>query len=308
MISIAALSWHVGEPVEGIYTLHEPQWRMTRYGLPFFAATLQDATGAIAGYDWSPDGGMRELAPGQSCVCRLRPRRLRHQLVADLMSCRPATGALPLSGGPILRPPPAQLMTLLRVFVKDCPVPALKHFLRDVFADEAIRTAFLSLPASLNHHHAWPGGLAAHSLEVATITRHTLTGLGEDEHWLAATAGLLHDIGKIRTLRGDGRRTQLGFVVRHEALAVEILAPALKTLDQAWPDGGIALRYLLTWRQTRTGAPPLLPGAVALDCADRISSAQAVRDDLFRGRPDWQRFARHEGHGPPSTFWRPRLP
>lgn len=185
---------------------------------------------------------------------------------------------------------------------------ALRAFLKDVFADNKLRKTFLSLPASHSHHHAQSGGLAAHSLEVAAIAHRALIDLDENERWLACTAGLLHDIGKLRTLQPGGRRTMLGYLVDHEQLTLEILASALGSLDRAWPDGGAALRYLLTWRRAKTTGRPLLPAALALEFADRLSSASGIRDDLFKDRPAWQRFVRFRGRGPQTTFWRPRLP
>lgn len=41
----------------------------------------------------------------------------------------------------------------------------LGSFLRQVFADPKIGPAFLVAPASLDHHHAFSGGLLVHSAE-----------------------------------------------------------------------------------------------------------------------------------------------
>ena len=310
MIPISALSSHVGEVVEGLYELHEPQWRNARNGIPFFSASLQDHTGQLRVYGWSPGFQAGILAPDQMTSCRLRPRRRNDGLVADVLTCRQRAGSSPhpLERNTLERLPLPPLAGELRMFLTQCPIPALRAFLKEVFTDDGLRNAFLSLPASQAHHHACPGGLAAHSLEVATIAHGALIDLEEGERWLACVAGLLHDIGKLRTLQGSGRRTVLGYLVDHEQLTLEILAPALGSLDRIWPDGGTALRYLLTWRRAKSTGRPLLPAALAIEFADQLSSARGVRDDLFEGRPDWQRFVRFRGCGPQTTFWRPRLP
>ena len=310
MTPISAFSSHVGKVVEGLYELHDPEWRTTRQGRPFFSASLQDRTGRLPIYGWPPEFRGGAVAPRQRTVCHLRPRWRSDGLVADILACRPWTDPLPhpLQHNTPGQPARAQISGELRLFVTRCPIPALRAFLKDVFTETKLRDAFLSLPASHSHHHAWPGGLAAHSLEVATIVHRTLVDLDESERWLACVAGLLHDVGKLRTLQSGGRRPVLGYLVDHEQLTLEILAPALGSLDRKWPDGGTALRYFLTWRRTQSMGRPLLPGALALEFADRLSSARSIREDLFKGRPAWQRFARFEGRGPQTTFWRPRLP
>jgi len=124
-------------------------------------------------------------------------------------------------------------------------VPELAHFISQVFSDRELTTAFFTRPASERHHHAWPGGLAEHSLEVASRVETMLAHVTEQERWLASAAGLLHDLGKIRTHQDDGRCTATGYVMKHEELTLELLAPALKSLDKSWSDGANALRYLL---------------------------------------------------------------
>ena len=310
MTPISAFSSHVGKVVEGLYELHDPEWRTTRQGRPFFSASLQDRTGRLPIYGWPPEFRAGVLAPRQRTLCVLRPRRRTDGLVADILTCRPWTDPLPhpLQHNTPGQPARAQISGELRLFVTRCPIPALRAFLKDVFTETKLRDAFLSLPASHSHHHAWPGGLAAHSLEVAAIVHRALGDLDESERWLACVAGLLHDIGKLRTLQWGGRRTTLGYLVDHEQLTLETLAPALGSLDRTWPDGGTALRYLLTWRRAKSGGRPLLPAALALEFADRLSSVGDIRDDLFKDRPAWQRFVRFRGRGPQTTFWRPRLP
>lgn len=310
MVLISDLCRHVGTVVEGVYRLRQSEWRTTRDGRAFFSGLIEDPSGRIAVYGWQPEFRAGVLEPEQLTSCQLRPRWRNDGLVADVLAChqQAVPSAHPLQLRAPERLPIPSLAGELRFFIEACPVPELKAFLEVLFANEGLAGAFLTLPASQSHHHAWPGGLAAHSLEVATIIRRTLIEADESERWLTCVAGLLHDLGKLRTLQSGGRRKVLGYLIDHEQLTLEILASALSVLDSEWPDGGAALRYLLTWRSGKPGGRPLLPGAVALEYADRLSSALAVRNDLFKDRPEWQRFARLEGRGPRTAFWRPRLP
>lgn len=203
--------------------------------------------------------------------------------------------------------PNMEQLEQLNRWLDECPVASLRRFVLDVFHDERIAGSFFTCPASVDHHHAFAGGLAEHSLEVAGGV---LSVLAERECsdlvWLASCAGLFHDIGKIRTHRVDGKNTKTGYILQHDQLTLEILAPAFAELDKRWSDGANALRYLLTLNQRKDHASrPLMPSGVALQMMDRLSAAQDAERKAYKGKPGWQRFARLHVPGPPSRFWRP---
>lgn len=82
--------------------------------------------------------------------------------------------------------------------------PALRRFIRDVFADFRVFEDFWKAEAAPDHHH-WPGGLAAHALELAqgVIERmDEIPASGErwsrDELDLGIVVAILHDLGECR--------------------------------------------------------------------------------------------------------------
>lgn len=123
--------------------------------------------------------------------------------------------------------------------------PALGQFLDALFTDTEIAIPFLQLPASSNHHHNTYGGLLKHSLEVAKIASDQCYDT-PDERDIALVAALLHDIGKVRTLGTNLRATSLGKMLGHDALTLEVCAPALKLLDKEWPEAAYTLRHVWT--------------------------------------------------------------
>ena len=54
---------------------------------------------------------------------------------------------------------------------------------------------FSTAPGGKDHHHNYPGGLADHTFEVATLAMRFAEGFGEEE--LALVAAVFHDYGKI---------------------------------------------------------------------------------------------------------------
>lgn len=148
--------------------------------------------------------------------------------------------------------------------------PHVRQFLLRVFSDPMIGPAFLDRPASIAHHHAYPGGLFVHSVQVAW--RLFREPVGTDEKALLVAAGLLHDVGKVRCYSPAGWRTELGCQVDHDALTLEVLAPYLQGLDAAWPQGAARLRHLLTWRPSREQPRPADPLVELLRSADRLGA------------------------------------
>lgn len=193
-------------------------------------------------------------------------------------------------------------------WLQPCPYPPLKTFVYQVLGQPLVGCDFFSLPASANHHHCHAGGLAQHSLEVAQSVYAVSASFDEHERWLAAVAGLLHDLGKVRCFHADGRRTETGYLVSHELLGLELIVPALSRLDSVWADGANALRYLFDWMLRPRPQRPMMPIALSIKQADVMSASADNRQRAFSSKPDWQTFARFDGSGPANTYWLPRPP
>jgi 3'-5' exoribonuclease len=181
----------------------------------------------------------------------------------------------------------------------------LTQFISCVFADDTFALPFVRLPASRSHHHSVAGGLLGHSLECAEMVQR-FTEFSQDMTDLAVAAALLHDAGKVVTLRTPDKFCIEGAVLDHNALTLEVLAPHLKRLDAVNQEVATALRYLWTWQRHRRGqSHPVVTIAEAVAAADRISSGLSIEEMVFRERPNWQTIVRNESHG--GIVWRPNL-
>lgn len=165
---------------------------------------------------------------------------------------------------------------LLRAIFSWLPEDNLKQFLVRVFNDTTIVDDFSTAPASRAHHHAFTGGLMVHSVDVAWRLFNQRQ-FSSRERYLGVVAGLLHDIGKIKTLTKSMTRTQVGSVMNHELLTLEILSPHLRWLDEHDFEMAISLRSLLTWKPQNYDPIPALDVFEAVKSADRISSANGLQ-------------------------------
>ena len=163
--------------------------------------------------------------------------------------------------------------------------PSLGQFVDKLFDDEKIAQAFLKLPASTQYHHNVVGGLLAHSVEVAEIMS-SLSYNNQDERLIATVAGLLHDIGKVRTLGVNHTTTQIGKMVSHDHLTLEVCADAFKTLDKTWPEAANTLRHVWTCSTpgSKFGFQPNCSIAHKLRFADGESMRKYDANKLYKSR------------------------
>jgi len=167
--------------------------------------------------------------------------------------------------------------------LKTAPVRGL---LAAVLADPAIGPGWVRLPGSVRHHHAEPGGLLAHSVEMAGWAAHLGPQvLPESEQDLAVAAAQCHDLGKVQTLSSSFRLTALGRWVRHETVTLQLLAPHLAVLQAEWPQGAAALTHALSWFPTQDEPLPRLPLVVLLRQLDQLSTVNWLRTRAFAAVP-----------------------
>lgn len=253
--------------------------RMTRWQQPYLELILAVGGNLIRSCVWKPSliNRSQHIEAGREYNCQLRLRRFNGEIRGDI-SCVAEADSLALSERVVSRLLSTEQINELNEWLRDCPLSTLRQFVLNVFSDEQIAEAFFTRPASREHHHCWQGGLAEHSLEVA---HGVLRALSPDEDqqiaWLTSCAGIFHDIGKARTHRNDGMYTPLGHTLDHDSMTLEILAPALKTLERTWSEGANALRYLLTLKSRPAHAKRLLiPAGIILLEQDRYSAGYSA--------------------------------
>lgn len=150
----------------------------------------------------------------------------------------------------------------------------LRRLMAAVLRMPDVHAGYWSAPASLSHHHALPGGLAQHSLEVAVATA-SVRGLDVWQRDLVMTHALLHDIGKVWAY-AEGRLTDEARRLGHEALGYRALIPALASLEAMDPSSHEALDALLSGAWKRTCRHPAAALGEIVRAMDRFSAARGV--------------------------------
>jgi 3'-5' exoribonuclease len=158
--------------------------------------------------------------------------------------------------------------------------PDLARLMRGIFRDKDVRAAFCAAPAAHANHHAYPGGLLEHTVEVAELAMDACRRLGSMDRDLLLTGALLHDIGKIREI--DGTRpgypfTDSGSLVGHVMLGSEMVGTAAQALEMPVDPALVcAVQHMILSHHGRKewGAPvePATPEAILLHNCDYISA------------------------------------
>jgi 3'-5' exoribonuclease len=186
--------------------------------------------------------------------------------------------------------PASSSFDLLIKAVRSLESPHLKQFLKRVLERRDRMETFLKAPASKNYHHAYPGGLLVHSLDVAK----TVVGmirLSEPQmprllQETAFVAGLLHDIGKTYTFDAQGRYTATSKLCGHDSFTLEACAYGLAYLDRHEPELAITLRHIWTCASpgARYGSPAAMTLARYVRDADGQSAMANNQRNAFNSR------------------------
>lgn len=221
--------------ITGSFEVADVHEGRSRVGSRFLRLGLIDHDASLAAYAFSDScRGFRRPRPGEQL--RLHGH-FRWRNGAREILC---TSLCPEDSSPAI----AWAKVRARLMLHWIDHAAMRPFLVSVFRDPDLGPAFLDRPASIAHHHTYPGGLLVHSTDVAW--RLFREPLGADDKALLVAAGLLHDLGKVRCYTAEGQRTALGYQVDHDALTLELLAPHLRALEVNWSAGAVRLRQLLT--------------------------------------------------------------
>lgn len=242
-------------PVSGEFRLRDVSINETRAGRQYLRIFLEDARGSVPAYLWKEDIYRGFYLPNLSLVRIEGQGRYHGNLSRIDLHAIEATGFK--QAGDVVRLIPQsfcpipKLLSELQSAINRITLPVLRRFVEAVLADDSIAFPFVSAPASLNHHHNYPGGLLKHSLECYHQMVELQHGFRQESYELGLISSLFHDIGKVLTLTQEMTRTSLGQSADHDKLTLELLRPYLAQLEQSWPAGEQELRYLLTWKVKR---------------------------------------------------------
>jgi 3'-5' exoribonuclease len=256
--------------VEGVYAVARKQRLRTRQGSPYLALELVDATGRIEARIWS-DVDLLDSRFHEGDAVRVlgRVERFRERLQLEIRSLE-AAEADPASLVPAARRDLDELDGFLEFLAAEISNPGLHRLVARFVDDETFRRRLRELPATVDAHHAYAGGLLEHTVGVATLCREAAQLHPRLRSDLLLAAAILHDVGRTRELdRGPlFLPTSEGKLLGHVHLGLRLVEERAADLE---PDVLAELLHAIAAhhdaRAARTAEASVLYHANQLDAA-----------------------------------------
>jgi 3'-5' exoribonuclease len=220
--------------VEGVYAVAKKERLRTRAGAPYLALELVDASGRIQARVWS-DVDLLDSRFDEGDAVRVLGRvdRFRDRLQLEIRSLEPAEEVDPESLAPSLRRDGDELEGFLEFLAGEISHAGLKAAVGRFVGDDDLRARLRALPATVDGHHSYAGGLLEHTVGVATICREVTQLHPRLRADLLLAAALLHDVGRTAELtRGPVfKPTEEGRLLGHVHLGLRMIEERAAPLE-----------------------------------------------------------------------------
>ncbi len=183
--------------VEGVYAVARKERLRTRAGASYLALELTDESGRVEARVWNDvdllDGRFSE---GDAVRVLGRVESFRDKLQIQVRTLEPAPDADPTTLAPAGRRDPDELEGFLDFLVAEIAHEPLRTTVSSLLGDGESRRRLRTLPATVEGHHSYAGGLLEHTVGVATICRDLCQLHPRLRSDLLLAAALSHDLGR----------------------------------------------------------------------------------------------------------------
>ncbi len=238
-----------GDVVNDYFVAVRKDLRESQRGSKFLGCVFKDRTGEIGGITWNNAANMAgqfELGQVVNVRGKVHVHKDRLQVLVDQI--------LPLRDeeyeeSDLVHIPQdlKRVVDELWAILETMTNPWLKQFCEKLREDEAFVDGFTQAPAGKNWHHAYPGGLAKHCLELAHVAIHVCDVFRHVDRDLVLAGVLMHDVGKIEEM-SQGlyiEYTKAGKLVGHVAIGLERAERVIAQIDGFPEDLRLHLQHLI---------------------------------------------------------------
>jgi 3'-5' exoribonuclease len=219
--------------VEGVYAVAKKERLRTKNGAAYLALELVDPSGRISARVWN-DVELLDARFSEGDAVRVlgRVERFRDRLQLEVRTLEPAEDVDPASMAPAMRRDADELEGFLEFLMAEISHEGLHGAVLKVL-DKGTIVSMRSLPATIESHHSYAGGLLEHTVGVATLCRETGQLHPRLRGDLLLAAALVHDVGRTVEL-GRGpvfRQTDEGRLLGHVHLGLRLIEERAAMLD-----------------------------------------------------------------------------
>jgi len=273
-----------GIQIEQAFRAADKQLRVNRQGGKYILLRLADRSGVLAGMLWNADEQLFDsFDRGDYVFCRGRTQIHNGALqiiVSDLQRMDPSE----VDESDFERFDAAaseQQMEQLGQLLGELENPHLKRLGQLFLDDQPLMSRFARAAAAVTNHHAYPGGLLRHTLDIMELVSLIAPRYPQLDRELLLFGAFLHDLGKIDEMSHGGEisYTDRGQLVGHIVIGVQLLGGKIAELDGAEPFPEtlrLHLEHLIVSHhgQLEFGSPkvPVTLEAIALHYLDNLDA------------------------------------
>ncbi len=277
-----------GQQLEQSFQAADKQLRVNRQGGKYILLRLSDRTGVIAGMLWNADERIFDsFERGDYVLCRGRTQVHNGNLqviVTHIQRLDPSDVDIAeferfdAENSEKLRARLAEIMGEMKNV-------HLRRLGQAYLNDDDFMAKLTVAAAAVSNHHAYPGGLLQHSLDLMELACLIGPRYPQLDVELLMFGAFLHDLGKTEELSAGGEvsYTDRGQMVGHIVIGVQMLGEKIASLEstgEAFPkDLRLQLEHLIVSHhgQIEFGSPklPVTLEAVALHHLDNLDAKLA---------------------------------
>ena len=297
-----------GQQLDQPFRVADKQLRVNRQGGKYILLRLSDRSGTIAGMQWNADERMFDLFDrGDYVFCRGRTQIHNGNLqviVNELERMDPSE--VDIAEFERFDAASAdKLETRLKELLGGLRNVKLRALGETFLADSGFVTQLKCAAAAVSNHHAYPGGLLRHTIDLMEMCQVIGDRYDELDTELMIFGAFLHDLGKIEELSSGGEvsYTDRGQMLGHIVIGIQMLGDKIVELEskssESFPkELRLHLEHMIVSHhgQLEYGSPklPVTLEAVALHHIDnmdaKITSYSSVIEADVAAGSNWTNY------------------
>lgn len=288
----AISSMQEGQHFDQSFRAADKQLRVNRQGGKYIVIRLADRSGTLAGMLWNADEDLfSSFDRGDFIRCKGRTQVHNGalQAIVSEISKLDAADVDPEDFERFDAQKSDQLVTRLKELIGGICNVHLRQLGEAYLADEALMSKLRLAPAAVSNHHAYPGGLLAHTIDLMELSCLIAPRYPQLDGELLMVGAFLHDLGKMEELAFDGELTYTdrGQMIGHIVIGIQMLGEKIARLDgEPFPEElRLHLEHLVVSHhgQLEFGSPrlPLTLEALALHHIDNLDAKMAAFTNII---------------------------
>jgi len=273
-----------GQQIEQSFRAADKQLRVNRQGGKYILLRLSDRTGVLAGMVWNADEKQFDsFDRGDYVFCRGRTQ-VHNGTLQVIVSGIERMDPSEIDVADFERFDPLEskrAIDQLRELLGNLSNVHLRRLGQAYLADDAFLLNFSKAAAAVNIHHAYPGGLLRHTMDLMELSQLIGPRYPSIDTELLMFGAFLHDLGKIDEMSHGGEisYTDRGQMLGHIVIGIGMLGEKIASInkDKSFPDElRLHLEHMIVSHhgQLEFGSPklPVTLEAVALHHLDNLDA------------------------------------